>query len=882
MRKKIITIILVLLFIFTWISTLNIQNGYSQTFNDGFESLDIFTDSTSIYVKASLMKSKYLFDQFDKNVVSVHPSSLEKVSISFIRLFDWKNTHSYFLNNVWYNNTSIKYIPSTCVDAKFYFSGNSSSYNISPYVNNLSEYYYLYFSKVNETSNTIEYLSPYQHDVSFSKVISLFGDDVPAILQWIKINELDSYDFYNITISIDYSSSEASFQVSYINFQVNGISSFLTLFNWHSVKNDTRNINLNLYSKFTEITSYPSMYNLTVLDPAALFVHLNGVVTGNSTKNPFDIGLRYDLPHLYIERTFNNTQPRDGDHVEVSIKITNTGTFDVKNVHVSESPWWDGHKVLFESGAIEGNYITISSSSTKIIKYVVKINTSEYMDVIIPPSNASVEVYNNTFLIYTSNENILHFNSNAPFLKVFIEEESKTIKPGEEYKYALGVTNEGNSSAYDLQLGEFLIKSLKPGETRKVELKASVNGVTDLIKQVSSKVVYAFSNKTFEILSQSYPILFKPDEIMAPSAYLYVSYTPTNKTYVDAVFKINNIGVENIPKIKLEGILLSGLEYISGNFTYVPKDNVFYISDIVLGKDSTVTYHAKFRVLSDNIFLYPIVRISSSDGKITLVRYGIVDVFYNRSVSLLKNAPISPLLIGEKYDYIIRITNNGNTEIYNITAKLGSYSNNINIISSPYPIDHVASGGSAEFQYSFNAVESGNITFPEIKIDFILGGKIRKLDIPSETLLFVYGLKMDLSLDKNSITEDKYVHLKIILQTDSPNYIHDININIRVPDGLTLENGETVFTKSIKTISSNYVIELDIHGNKPGTYNISNISVSYYFKSEKIDLTSQYPKLPSVTISVKENVLRRYFVYFIIGLVISVGVGVYLRKIIKF
>ena len=878
--KKVVALILVLLFMFTWMFSLNIQNVYSQTLEDGSESLDIFTGSTSIYVKASLTDSRYLFNQFDKNIVSIHPQSLKKVSISFIRLFDWKNTYSYFLDNIWYNNTGIKYIPSTCVDMKLYFSENSSSYNLSSYINSLSKYYYLYFSKVNESGNMVEYLSPYQHDISFSKVFDLFGDNIPTVFKWINLNNLDLYDFYNITISVDYSSSEVSFQTSYINFQKNGISSLLKLFNWHPVKNDTRNIYLSIYSKFSEITSYPSIYNLTVLDPNTLFVHLNGVLKGNSTKNPFDINLRYDLPHLHIERTFNNTQPRNGDYVKVSVKITNTGAFNVKNVYVSEPRWWDGNRILFESGDVKENYSIIPSSSTKIMEYVVKINTSASLDINIPPSNVSVEIYNNSFLLYRSNENILHFNSNAPFLEVFIKEKSKTVKPGEKYIYTLYATNKGRSSAYNLQIGESLTESLNPGETKNAKLETGVDNATDLIKQISSKVIYSFSNKTFKIFSQSYPILFKPDAIMAPSAYLYVNYIPVNNTYVDAVFKINNIGIEDIPKIKLEGVLLPGLKYVSGDFTYIPEDNLFYNYITNLARKSTVTYHAEFKVTGDNISLYPLVRIISSDGKTTLVRYGIVDVFYNRSVSLLKNIPNPPLLMREKYNYAIKITNNGDADIYNITAMLKGYSSNIKITSLPHPIKYVGSGNSTEIQFSFHGLESGNITFPEIEINFVLGGKERKIDIPSKTFLSVYGLKIDFSLDKNNIIENKYVHLKITFQTDSPNYVHNININMTIPNGLSLENGETSFTKSIKTIPSSYVIDLNIYGNKPGTYNISNISVSYYFKNKKIDLSSQYSPPLSIAIYVKENVLRRYFIYFIIGLVISVGVGVYLRKII--
>lgn len=879
MKKKVIALVLVLLFTFTWLFSLNIQNAYSQTLENGSESLDIFMGSASIYVKASLIGSSYLFNQFDKNIVSIHPQSLKKVSISFIRLFDWKNTHSYFLDNVWYNNTNIKYISSTCVDLKLYFSENSSSHNISSYINSLSKYYYLYFSKVNESGNMVEYLSPYQHSVSFSKVVNLFGNDVPAVFKWISLNNLDLYDFYNVTIIVDYSSSKASFQTSYINFQKNGVSSLLKLFNWHPVKNDTRNIYLNIYSKFSEITSYPSIYNLTVLDPNTLFVHLNGVLKGNSTKNPFDIDLRYDLPHLYVERTFNNTEPRDGDYIEVSVKITDTGAFNVKNVYVSEPHWWDGSRILFKSGNIEENYSVIPSSSTKIMKYVVKINTSASLDIDIPPTNVSVEVYNNSFLLYRSNENILYLNSNAPFLKVFIEGGAKTVKPGEKYNYALAITNEGKSPAYYLQLGE--LKSLNPGETKTFNLTLSVDNATDLIKQVSSRVVYSFSNKTFEISSQSYPILFKPDEIMAPSAYLYVSYIPVNNTYVDAVFKISNIGVEDIPKIKLEGMLLPGLKYVSGNFTYVPKDNLFYNYITGLVRKHTVTYHAEFKVISDNIFLYPLARIVSSDGKITLVRYGTVDIFYNRSITLLKDIPKPPLLINEKYNYTIKLTNNGDADIYNITTILKGQPNNIKITSSPHLAEHVIPGNSIEFPYSFHVLRSGNAVFPVVTVNFVLGGKERKIDISSKTLLSVYGLKIDFSLDKNSIVENKYAHLKIIFQTDSPDYVHNINISIAFPNGLSLENGKTFFAKSIKTISSTYVIDLNIHGDKPGKYNISNILVSYYFKTKKINLNNQYPQSLSITINVSENMLRRYFIYFAIGLVISVGVGIYLRKIIS-
>ena len=880
MKRKIVTFILILMLVFTWLSTINIRNSYSQTFTDGSESINMFTNSKSIYVKASLIGSEYLFNQFNKNIMSTHPSGVKKVSISFIRLFDWKNSYTYFFDELWYNNTDIKYIPPTYVDMKLYSVENHSIYNVSSYLHTLEKYYYLYFFKVNKSSGYLEYISPYQHEVSFNKVISILGKNYPAVFRWINLDKLDAYDFYNITLSIDYSSSKASFQVSYINFQQQGISSLLRLFSWYPVKNDTRNIYVNFYSKFAEITSYPPIYNLTVIDPNTLFIHLNAVLKGNSSKNPFDINVQYELPHLYVERTLNDTQPKEGDFIKVTVKITNTGASEVKNVHVSEPHWWDGNKILFENGVINRTYSTIPPSTSKIIEYIVKINTSKNLNIKIPSSNVTVEVYNNSFLMYRSNENFLHLNSKSPFLNVFIEEESKSVVPGEDYDYALGVTNEGNASAYNLQLGEFLIESLSPGETRKVELKTSVDNAFNLIKQISSKITYSFSNKTFELASPSYPILFKPDKIIAPSAYLYVGYNIINDTYIDTVFKISNIGIEDIPKMDLKGIILSEFKYVSGNFTYNSRNNVFYINNIVLGRGSNVEYHAIFRVNTSDILLYPLVKISSTDGKLTIVRYGSVDVFYNKSISLAEDIPKSPLLVGEKYNYTITLANNGEADIYNLTTTLGKLSSSINI-SSFNKVSYIASNSSSQLIFLFYGLESGNISLPGVKLNFILAGKKREISVSPVSLVFAYGMKIFISPRESSMTEGKSINLKLVFQTDSPEYVHDINISIKFPKGLVLGNKERTFTKSIKTILSKYTLELDIHGVTPGKYNVSDITVTYYFKDKKIDLATQYPSSLSIVINVKENIIKRYFTYFIIGLIISIGVGVYLRKTLR-
>lgn len=880
MDRRILMLSILMILTSTIIFNFNIENVFSEKVDGGYESLTIYTSSTSIYVKASIKSSRKLFNHFIDEVSSNHVDGVKKVSLSFIRVFDWKNTYSYFINNIWYNDTGIEEVPTTYAIIKFYLKGNSSTSGISLYIDNVSRYYYLYFSKVYEGKNIVEYVSPYQHDVSFTRIVSILGENYPAVFKWIGLDRFDTYDFYNITLVIDYDISSASFKASYINYQREGISSLMKLFNWYQVKNDTRNIYLTLYSRFSQVDSYPSLYNLSVIDPSTLFTSLKSVSTGNSTKNPFDIDLRFDLPYLYIERSFNNTQPMDGDSVEITLTITNKGGFDVKNVHVSEPHWWDDKKILFIGGDTEKSYGDITSSSSRVLRYIVKINTSKPLDISIPSSNITVELYNNTVLSYTSSENVIHLNSNSPFLKVSIERKTGDIRVGEKFKYDLSVINIGNSSAYALQLGSFLIKSLKPGETKTVELEVGVDSVRDLIKQVSSKIIYSFSNKTFEIFSQSYPILFRSVKIMAPSAYLFIGYMPLNDSYVKAVFKINNIGVENIPKLRLEGRILSGLEYVSGNFTYNSEDRIFYIDDIVLGVGGASTYYAKFRLVNSDVFLYPVVKLYFSDGKIMFVRDGLVDIFYNKSLSLTKIFPEPPLLTGKEYNFILVLLNNGSAPLYNITASLKEHPININFTAFPHEIDHVSKGERAEFKFSFYGIHQGNITFPGVKIGFILGGRDRKIDIASKAASFVYGLKMDLALDKKDIVENRYTGLKIVLETDSPTSIHDINIMVKLPNGLSFRDGEKVYSMKINNILRKHVIRLEIYGRKPGKYNISDVLVTYYFKDKKIDLSAQHLSLPYTTLIVKENIMRRYFIYFILGIVIAFGAAIYLRRMI--
>jgi len=856
---------------------------YAQSPTEERESIYVYGGGPSVFIKAAFTDSAYLYGVVTSKTGLVSSSGVKSISLSFVRVSDWKPSFNYFLDGVWYRNTGIYEVPSTSVVLKIVIENGVTEQDVLSIAKTLSNYFLLDFRLASVDSNTYIFYSPYEHGTVYENVLSIIEDEPVAVFDWVSLKNFDKKDFYNVTIGLDVGRHTASFVASYIIYREKGVETLSDVLEWKPNENDTRKINLYVLSKYARVTGYPKLfYNLSVLEESTLYVSLNGYTYGNAEEDPFEIRYTFAYPTLYIERSFNDTQLSNGDVIEVTLKVENIGEADAYNVTLSESRWWDDNQVLFLEGDVKEFFTVIPKATSRVIKYKVKVNTAEPVDVIVPQAQATASIMENVNLTYYSSSVLIHLNRDSPFLSISIDSKTSSVKPGDEYLYDLSVKNEGSETAEDLQLGDFLIKSLAPGESRRVELSTAVSGPWDLIKYVSAKVVYSFQNKTYSLESPSYPVLFKPDTILAPLTSIEITYKSVDNTHIEATLNVKNIGVIDIESLKIEGQLLSGLEYVSGDFEVEPNGTIFYIAGIALGRGSEVEYEAVFKIVSDDVFMYPLVRVEAKAVDISISRLGLIDVFFNHTIEITTDLPSSPLLIGKSYVYKIRVANLGSSDIYNILFHYTNIPEGLTMNSSDSPIGKIAGGSSLDYEISFYAERPGDVSIPPVDVDFILGGKTRYMSIPVQNVTFVYGLKATLSLTDNEILENGATSILIRFESDAPSYIDYIDVSITLPEGLEFSDGTRIYETRISLSSPTLDFTTpEIHAVTPGKYNVSNVKISYGFKGEEITLELQFDITSSNILTVKENVLNRYFIYFIIALAVSIAIAVYIRRSLR-
>lgn len=836
------------------------------------ESIKIFTAYDSILVRISLEGAPQIYQLFTELFGPIDPS-ISKLRISFVKTSEWRNSYTYFLDGVWYRGTGINYVPGTKSELTIY--SDASPEALTESVNKLSDEFmltYKYFY-VDETG-AIHYISPYSDLVFNSKLYSFIDNLKYAVARWTPVTRLPSFDYYNITILLDRSSGAGDLEVSYINFNKNGFRSLLGQVDWEPYTNDTNSVIMTIYSRYIILSEIPEYYNLTVIDSDSNYIVINTSVDPGLEDNPLDISMTINYPAVLITRDFNSTDFSPGSFVEVYLKVENIGGSIIDKILVSEDPWWLDADVDFVSGDTEASIVELGSGESKIIKYVVRIGNYS-QDIFIGPAEARVLLPTNITLSYYSQSNYIH--RGGGFIDSVLEIPSVSTKVGEELTYKVILRNLGTQSITNLIVGEYVIGTLDPGEERIIELSLSPTSPYDIIMPVETDISYFLNESQYVVATPTTYVVYIPSDIYAPSINASITYLDTDNSLNISLY-IENVGLVDATDIIVTGVLgyLDGaLEYVGGDFTLL--GSALSIHGLALGVGDSLELSAEFEIKTDRPFIYPIFKVFVLGGDPKLELELGAEIYYNKSLNI-DMLFYSDKMVTEYPFYVnISLVNNVGFSIFNYTVSIGGYSGGITIEYLRNNISVVGDGESVEIPIAVETDSAGTYYLNDLKASFILGGIIREYSLGGVNVTFVYGLKAIGELEPSRIDEGGEAKLYLRLSSDCIECIDNIKLIIVLPEGIVFEDGSRQVEKNI-VLSGEAVDEsFIIRGVEPGEYNV-NITVSYMFNDKYLVVISN-EDVGELSLSVEENLFMRYYIYFVVGLVLAIAVAIILRRI---
>ena len=380
----------------------------------------------------------------------------------------------------------------------------------------------------------------------------------------------------------------------------------------------------------------------------------NSLVVGNKTT-----GVNVTVPEIIPDKTVGIENPNFGDNVTYTVKVTNDGIGDAKDVVVRDVL---GEGLKFVSAT--GNYSF--DEVTRTVTWIVDLakGESKVFSVI-----ATVSGYGNVTNSLVVGNKTTGVNVTVPEI---IPDKTVGIENpnfGDNVTYTVKVTNDGIGDAKDVVVRDVLGEGLKfvsaTGNYSFDEVTRTVTWIVDLAKGESKvfsviATVSGYGNVTNSLVvgnkttgvNVTVPEI-NPDKTVdneIPNFGDNVTYTVT----------VTNDGIGDANNVVITDVLDKGLKFLNatGNFTYDEKTGtITWIVD--LDKGETKTFNVNVTVLG-----YGVLPNTVAVGNKTAVRNITVP-----EIITVKEVNSSDIHIGDEITYTITVSNSGKINATNVVIR---------------------------------------------------------------------------------------------------------------------------------------------------------------------------------------------------------------------
>ena len=380
----------------------------------------------------------------------------------------------------------------------------------------------------------------------------------------------------------------------------------------------------------------------------------NSLVVGNKT-----ISVNVTVPEIIPDKTVGIENPNFGDNVTYTVKVTNDGIGDAKDVVVRDVL---GEGLTFVDAT--GNYSF--DEVTRTVTWIVDLakGESKVFSVI-----AIVSGYGNVTNSLVVGNKTTGVNVTVP--EIIPDKTANISNPnfGDNVNYTVTVTNDGIGDAKDVVVRDILGEGLKfvsaTGNYTFDEATRTVTWIVDLAKGESKvfsviAIVSGYGNVTNSLVvgnkTTGVNVIvpeINPDKTVdneIPNFGDNVTYTVT----------VTNDGIGDANNVVITDVLDKGLKFLNatGNFTYDEKTGtITWIVD--LAKGETKTFNVNVTVLGYGVLPNTVVV-----GNKTAVRNITVP-----EIITVKEVNSSDIHIGDEITYTITVSNFGKINATNVVIR---------------------------------------------------------------------------------------------------------------------------------------------------------------------------------------------------------------------
>ena len=307
----------------------------------------------------------------------------------------------------------------------------------------------------------------------------------------------------------------------------------------------------------------------------------NSLVVGNKTA-----GVNVTVPEIIPDKTVDNEIPNFGDNVTYTVKVTNDGIGDAKDVVVRDIL---GEGLTFVDAT--GNYSF--DEVTRTVTWIVDLAKGESRTFYV---NAIVSGYGNVTNSLVVGNKTISVNVTVP--EIIPDKTANISNPnfGDNVNYTVTVTNDGIGDAKDVVVRDVLGEGLKfvsaTGNYSFDEATRTVTWIVDLAKGESrtfyvNAIVSGYGNVTNSLVvgNKTAGVNVTVPEII-PDKTVNIS-NPNFGDNVNYTVTVTNDGIGDAKDVVVRDVLGEGLKFVSatGNYTFDEATRtITWIVDLAKGE----------------------------------------------------------------------------------------------------------------------------------------------------------------------------------------------------------------------------------------------------------------------------------------------------------
>ena len=380
----------------------------------------------------------------------------------------------------------------------------------------------------------------------------------------------------------------------------------------------------------------------------------NSLVVGNKTA-----GVNVTVPEIIPDKTVDNEIPNFGDNVTYTVKVTNDGIGDAKDVVVRDIL---GEGLTFVDAT--GNYSF--DEVTRTVTWIVDLAKGESRTFYV---NTIVSGYGNVTNSLVVGNKTTGVNVTVPEINPDKTANISNPNFGDNVTYTVTVTNDGIGDAKDVVVRDVLGEGLKfvsaTGNYTFDEATRTITWIVDLAKGESKVFSVIATVSGYGNVTNSLVVGNKTAGVNVTVPEINPDKTVDNEIpnfgdNVTYTVKVTNDGIGDANNVVITDVLDKGLKFLNatGNFTYDEKTGtITWIVD--LDKGETKTFNVNVTVLG-----YGVLPNTVAVGNKTAVRNITVP-----EIITVKEVNSSDIHIGDEITYTITVSNSGKINATNVVIR---------------------------------------------------------------------------------------------------------------------------------------------------------------------------------------------------------------------